>query len=89
MPYDPTGTVPVCLVALNSPSQGEQTLYDVARYDVRPAVMSNRGAVAPVVFGGKIRSVDEAAIANRRGVRKVVRVGDSAVATTRAPSWAQ
>ncbi|HEX4130811.1 MAG TPA: efflux RND transporter permease subunit [Pirellulales bacterium] len=57
MPFDPTGTVPVCLVALNSPTQTEQTLYDVARYDVRPMVMSNPGAVAPVVFGGKIRSI--------------------------------
>ncbi|HWA97781.1 MAG TPA: efflux RND transporter permease subunit, partial [Pirellulales bacterium] len=57
MPFDPTGTVPVCLVALNSPSQSEQTLYDVARYDVRPMVMSNPGAIAPVVFGGKIRAI--------------------------------
>ncbi|HEX3871247.1 MAG TPA: efflux RND transporter permease subunit [Pirellulales bacterium] len=57
MPFDPTGTVPVCLVALNSPSQSEQTLYDVARYDVRPTIMSNPGAIAPVVFGGKIRSI--------------------------------
>ncbi len=57
MPFDPTGTVPVCLVALDSPSQSEQALYDVARYDVRPMVMSNPGAIAPVVFGGKIRSI--------------------------------
>ena len=57
MPFDPTGTVPVCLVALDSPSQSEQTLYDVARYEVRPMIMSNPGAVAPVVFGGKIRAI--------------------------------
>lgn len=57
MPFDPTGTVPTCLVALDSPNASEQTLYDVARYDVRPMVMSNPGAVAPVVFGGKIRSI--------------------------------
>ncbi|HEY5311156.1 MAG TPA: efflux RND transporter permease subunit [Pirellulales bacterium] len=57
LPFDPTGTVPVCLVALDSPSESEQTLYDVARYDVRPMIMSNPGAVAPVVFGGTIRAV--------------------------------
>jgi multidrug efflux pump subunit AcrB len=57
MPYDPTGTVPACLIALDSPTQGEQSLYDTARYEVRPMVMSNPGAVAPVVFGGKIRAI--------------------------------
>jgi CO/xanthine dehydrogenase Mo-binding subunit len=32
------------------------------------------------VFGGKIKSVDSAAVMKRPGVKKVVRVGDSAVA---------
>ncbi|GGC58844.1 aldehyde dehydrogenase [Siccirubricoccus deserti] len=40
------------------------------------------------VFGGKLRSVDEAVVANRRGVRKVLRVGDSAVAVV-ADTWWQ
>jgi isoquinoline 1-oxidoreductase subunit beta len=38
------------------------------------------------VFGGKVKSVDEAAIAKRPGVKKVVRVGDSAVAVV-ADTW--
>jgi isoquinoline 1-oxidoreductase beta subunit len=38
------------------------------------------------VFGGKIRSVDAAAALKRRGVKKVVRVGDSAVAVV-ADTW--
>lgn len=38
------------------------------------------------VFGGKVRSVNEAAIASRPGVKKVVRVGDSAVAVV-ADTW--
>lgn len=38
------------------------------------------------VFGGKVKSVDEAAIAQRPGVKKVVRVGDSAVAVV-ADTW--
>lgn len=38
------------------------------------------------VFGGKVKSVDEGAIAKRPGVKKVVRVGDSAVAVV-ADTW--
>ncbi len=57
LPYDPTGTVPVCLVAVDSPTEGESVLYDVARYEVRNMIMSSPGANAPVVFGGKIRAV--------------------------------
>ena len=38
------------------------------------------------VFGGKLKSFDAAAIAQRPGVRKVVRVGDSAVAVI-ADTW--
>ena len=38
------------------------------------------------VFGGKLRSFDAAAVATRRGVRKVVRVGESAVAVV-ADTW--
>ncbi|MBV8231994.1 MAG: efflux RND transporter permease subunit [Planctomycetaceae bacterium] len=57
MPYDPTGTTPVCLVALNSPDAGEKTLYDIGRYEVRNRIMTIRGAVSPVVFGGKLRAV--------------------------------
>lgn len=38
------------------------------------------------VFGGKVRSFDASAIASRPGVRKVVKVGDSAVAVV-ADTW--
>jgi multidrug efflux pump subunit AcrB len=57
LPFDPTATVPACIVALDSQSQSESTLYDVGRYEVRNMVMSIPGAVAPVVFGGKVRTV--------------------------------
>jgi multidrug efflux pump subunit AcrB len=57
LPYDPTDTVPSCIVAVDSKSQGESTLYDVARYEVRNYIMSSPGANAPVVFGGKVRCV--------------------------------
>jgi multidrug efflux pump subunit AcrB len=57
LPFDPTSTVPVCLVALNSQKENESILYDVGRYEVRNMIMSNPGASAPVVFGGKLRAV--------------------------------
>jgi isoquinoline 1-oxidoreductase subunit beta len=38
------------------------------------------------VFGGKVKSFDAAAIQNRPGVKKIVRVGDSAVAVV-ADTW--
>ncbi|HEV3344181.1 MAG TPA: efflux RND transporter permease subunit, partial [Pirellulales bacterium] len=57
LPFDPTGTVPTCLVALDSGSQDESTLYDVGRYEVRNMIMGLPGAVAPVVYGGRIRAV--------------------------------
>ena len=57
LPFDPTSTTPIGLVALNSQTEGESTLYDVGRYEVRSMIMSNPGAVSPVVFGGKVRAV--------------------------------
>jgi multidrug efflux pump subunit AcrB len=57
LPFDPTSTTPIALVAVSSPTQGESTLYDVGRYEVRNMIMSNPGAVAPVVFGGKVRAI--------------------------------
>lgn len=57
LPFDPTSSVPACLVALDSKQQSESTLYDVGRYEVRNMVMGIPGAVAPVVYGGKLRAV--------------------------------
>ena len=57
LPYDPTSATPVCLVALDSATQGEATLFDVGRYEVRPQIMSQPGAIAPLVYGGKVRAV--------------------------------
>lgn len=57
LPFDPTSTVPACLVALDSKTQSEATLYDVGRYEVRNMIMGIPGAVAPVVYGGKLRAV--------------------------------
>ncbi len=58
LPFDPTSTVPACLVALDSGGQEtEAIMYDVGRYEVRNFIMASKGAVAPVVFGGKLRAV--------------------------------
>jgi multidrug efflux pump subunit AcrB len=55
--YDPTGTTPVCIVALDSDKETESILYDVGRYEVRNMIMNKPGAVAPVVYGGRLRAV--------------------------------
>jgi multidrug efflux pump subunit AcrB len=58
LPFDPTSTVPACLVALDSHGkETEAIMYDVGRYEVRNFIMASQGAVAPVVYGGKIRAV--------------------------------
>ncbi|MBY0229766.1 MAG: efflux RND transporter permease subunit, partial [Gemmataceae bacterium] len=57
LPFDPTGSTPVCIVALDSESRGEAELYDAGRFEVRNMAMAIRGAVAPVVYGGKNRAV--------------------------------
>ncbi|HWB12707.1 MAG TPA: efflux RND transporter permease subunit [Pirellulales bacterium] len=57
LPYDPTSATPVCLIALDSDTHGEATLFDVGRYEVRPQIMSQPGAISPLVYGGKVRAV--------------------------------
>ena len=59
LPFDPTSTTPVCLVAVDSedPANNESVLYDVGRYEVRNLIMAIPGANAPVVYGGKVRAV--------------------------------
>ena len=57
LPYDPTSVTPVCLVALDSQTQNEAALFDVGRYEVRPQIMSQPGAISPLVYGGKVRAV--------------------------------
>jgi multidrug efflux pump subunit AcrB len=57
LPYDPTSATPVCLLALDSETQDEKTLFDVGRYEVRPQIMSQPGAISPLVYGGKVRAV--------------------------------
>src|SRR3954471_23446150 len=57
LPYDPTSSTPVALVALNSKTQNESKLFDTGRYQVRSMIMASPGANAPVVYGGRVRVV--------------------------------
>jgi isoquinoline 1-oxidoreductase beta subunit len=54
--------------------------------DLKLPGMLNAAIKACPVFGGKLKSIDEAKIANMKGVKKVVKVGDSAVAVV-ADTW--
>ena len=54
--------------------------------DVKLPGMLNAAIKDCPVFGGKLKSFDEARIAGMKGVKKVVRVGDSAVAVV-ADTW--
>src|SRR5437879_3867319 len=44
LPFDPTSTVPVAMIALDSKTRSESILYDVARYEVRNMIMQIPGA---------------------------------------------
>ncbi|MFO1096324.1 MAG: efflux RND transporter permease subunit [Planctomycetaceae bacterium] len=57
LPYDPTSSTPAALVALNSKTQSEATLYDTGRYQVRNMIMASPGANSPVVYGGRLRTI--------------------------------
>src|SRR5579864_7237164 len=57
LPFDPTSSTPIALIAMDSQTLPEEKLYDVGRLEVRNFVMQNPGAVAPVVIGGKLRAV--------------------------------
>jgi isoquinoline 1-oxidoreductase subunit beta len=54
--------------------------------DLKLPGMLNAAIKACPVFGGKLKSFDEAKIANMKGVKKVVKVGDNAVAVV-ADTW--
>ncbi len=57
MPFDPTASVPLCLVVVSNPEMNEQELYDIAYYELRNKLQSIRGVIAPAVYGGKLRRI--------------------------------
>ncbi len=57
MAYDPTANLPVGLVTVHTDHATQAKMWDESNFIIRPAFNSVPGAVAPVVFGGKIRQV--------------------------------
>ncbi len=57
MPFDPTASVPLCLVSVSSPTMTEKELYDVAYYELRNRLQAIQGVIAPAVYGGVLRRI--------------------------------
>ena len=57
MPFDPTASVPLCLVVVSNPQMTESELYDIAYYELRNKLQSIQGVIAPAVYGGKLRRI--------------------------------
>lgn len=57
MPFDPTATLPLAILAVSSPVLDEKELYDVAYFDLRNRLQGISGVIAPAVYGGKIRRI--------------------------------
>src|SRR6059036_3761257 len=57
MPFDPTASVPLCLLSVSSPQFDETKLYDVAYFDLRNRLQGITGVIAPAVYGGKLRRI--------------------------------
>jgi multidrug efflux pump subunit AcrB len=57
MPFDPTASVPLCLIAVSSPTLSEKKLYDLAYFEMRNQLQAIRGVIAPAVYGGVLRRI--------------------------------
>ncbi len=57
MPFDPTASVPLALLAVSSDSLSEKELYDIAYFQLRNLLGSVQGVIAPAVYGGKLRRI--------------------------------
>jgi len=57
LPFDPTGTMPLGVLTVSNPGMDEAMVKDLARIDVRNMLGAVPGCVAPVVVGGKDRTI--------------------------------
>jgi len=55
MPFDPTASVPLCLVSVSSPSMDEKQLYDIAYFELRNRLQSIQGVIAPAELDAEIK----------------------------------
>src|SRR6059036_118059 len=56
IPFDPTASIPLCLIGVSSSTFDETKLYDVAYFDLRNRLQSITGVIAPAVYGGRLRA---------------------------------
>ncbi|MBI3276986.1 MAG: efflux RND transporter permease subunit, partial [Chlamydiae bacterium] len=52
MPFDPTASIPLCLMSVKSDIYNETQLYDIAYFQLRNRLQSIPGVIAPAVYGG-------------------------------------
>jgi multidrug efflux pump subunit AcrB len=57
LPFDPTATMPLGVLTVENPFMDEASVKDVARIQVRSLLGAVPGCVAPVVVGGKDRTI--------------------------------
>jgi len=57
MPFDPTASVPLCIVSVSSTELNEKELYDIAYFELRNRLQAIQGVIAPAVYGGKLRRI--------------------------------
>lgn len=57
MPFDPTATVPLVLLAISGEGFDETKLYDIAYFDLRNRLQGITGVIAPAVYGGRLRRI--------------------------------
>lgn len=57
MPFDPTASIPLCLLTVYSDKHDEKKLYDVAYFELRNRLQGVTGVIAPAVYGGKLRRI--------------------------------
>jgi len=55
--YDPTASLPVAVMTINTDGMDEAKIWDESNFIVRNQLNAVPGAVAPVVFGGKTRQI--------------------------------
>jgi multidrug efflux pump subunit AcrB len=57
MPFDPTASLPLCLLAVSSESLDETEIYDIAYFQIRNQLSGISGVIAPAVYGGRLRRI--------------------------------
>lgn len=82
MLFDPASPMPTALLAASSDVLDEKESYDLAYFNVRNMLSGSPGVIAPAVFGGKLRGVQELPVQDAQNVLMLEQVeGDGEAAT--------